>query len=666
MDLIYTDSKKNDIGVLTDYILDMAYGRDENNFELSVYAGNHKCEPGSFVYIEETEYGGVIDEFDVYTESMIITYAGRTWHGILNGKVLEPDKGEDYLLLQGEANAVLNDIIQRVNLETVFSVNPTDSGIYVQHKVRYGMAYDTICSMLAENLGKLKISYREGKVNLSAEWLADYSENEEWDSSQMNFQIKKNYRPINHLICLGTGDLKDRHVIHLFTDENGGILPYKKTENPLEDNDYILDRSSQLLFGTDEVAAIYDFPNAETTESYVYMQKQPEDWESSYSNYFKKEDNGYKELEGHDETVYAPQYEQPYDWSSNYRDYFQKNEDGNFVNISEYSEEVYIALEEKPYDWLFYYDSYYFYNIATLKYEKINKEDRPTVVNYILQTFDNCSVVLWPYNYGDYYYYYSDGVKSEYRSVNGVSKERYNVQTQRPTDWITNYKSYYKLVGVCTYTYNEYEKKNNKWVLKRTYTSSNSQEAMKSNKKKIVSAGVTFKYEYKTLTAKKAPEWKAKKYYTKETYQVAPAFESGKYYAKNEQKVAPEFRYDADHSRSNYYRKELKEVPDWEPGKYYTKQQVFVIPGWGEEQYYEKKIDNFAVLVSNGIEKLKESYDCDCIEANFLPDEAYDIGDIVGATDNVTGVSVWQPITKKVVKIQKGIETVEYEIGGQS
>jgi len=134
-----------------------------------------------------------------------------------------------------------------------------------------------------------------------------------------------------------------------------------------------------------------------------------------------------------------------------------------------------------------------------------------------------------------------------------------------------------------------------------------------------------------------------------------PAFESGKYYAKNEQKVAPEFRYDADHSRSNYYRKELKEVPDWEPGKYYTKQQVFVIPGWGEEQYYEKKIDNFAVLVSNGIEKLKESYDCDCIEANFLPDEAY-----------VTGVSVWQPITKKVVKIQKGIETVEYEIGGQS
>jgi len=172
--------------------MDMAYGRDENNFELSVYAGNHKCEPGSFVYIEETEYGGVIDEFDVDTESMIITYAGRTWHGILNGKVLEPDKGEDYLLLQGEANAVLNDIIQRVNLETVFSVNPTDSGIYVQHKVRYGMAYDTICSMLAENLGKLKISYREGKVNLSAEWLADYSENEEWDSSQMNFQIKKN------------------------------------------------------------------------------------------------------------------------------------------------------------------------------------------------------------------------------------------------------------------------------------------------------------------------------------------------------------------------------------------------------------------------------------------------------------------------------------------
>lgn len=665
MDLIYTDKKRNDVGVLIDYVLDMAYGRDENNFELSVYADNHKCEAGSFVYMEGTEYGGIIDELDVDTESMTITYAGRTWHGVLNGKVLEPDKGEDYLILQGEANAVLSEIISRISLEDVFSVDPVNSGIYVQYKVRYSTAYDAICSMLSESLGKLKIFYREGKVNLSAEWIADYSEIEEWDSSQMNLRIKKNYRPINHLICLGKGDLKDRHVIHLFTDENGGILPYTRTDEPLEDSDYILDRSSQLLFGTDEVAAIYDFSNAETTETYVPIYKQPEDWEVSYSNYFKKEDNGYKGLEGHDETVYAPQYEQPYDWNSNYQDYFQKNENGDFVNISEYSEEVYVALEEKPFNWLFHYDNYYYYSIATREYEKIEKEDQPTVVTYIPLTTDNLDF-RWPYNYGDYYYYYSDGVKSEYRSVSGVSKERYNVQTQRPTDWITNYKSYYKLVGVYTYTYREYEKKNNKWVLKRTYTSSNGQEAMRSNKKKIVSGGVTFKYEYKALTAKKVPEWKAKKYYTKETYQVAPAFENGKYFAKNEEKAVPEFRYDPDSPRWNYFRKELKEVPDWELGKYYTKQQVFVIPGWGEEQYYEKKIDNFAVLVSNGIEKLKESYDCDNIDANFLPDENYDIGDIVGATDNVTGISVWQPITKKVVKIQKGIETVEYEIGGQS
>lgn len=664
MDLIYTDRKRNDIGVLTDYILDMAYGKDENNFELSVYAGNHKCEAGSFVYIEGTEYGGIVDALDVDTESMTITYTGRTWHGVLNGKALEPDKGEDYLVLQGEANAVLNEIISRINLEDVFSANSSDSGIYVHHRVRYGMAYDTICAMLAENLGKLKLTYREEKINLSAEWLNDYSENEEWDSSQMNFQIKKNYRPVNHLICLGKGDLKDRHVIHLYTDENGGVLPYKRAEEPLEDCDYILDRSSQLLFGTDEVTAIYDFPNAETTETYVLMQKQPEDWETSYLNYFKKEERGYKELEGHDETVYAPQYEQPYDWNSNYRDYFQKNENGDFVNISDYSEEVYVALEEKPFNWMFHYDNYYYYNIANRRYEKLEKEDQPTVVTYIPITTYNLDF-RWPYNYGNYYYYYSDGVKSEYRSVSGVSKERYNVQTQRPTDWISNYKSYYKLVPVYGYTYNEYEKKKGKWVLKRTYTSSNGSEAMQSNKKKIVSVGCsTFKYDYKSLTAKKAPTWKAKKFYTKETYQTAPPFENGKYFYKNEEKALPEFRYDPDNYRRNYYRKELKEVPDWELGKYFTKQQVFVIPEWGEEQYFEKKIDNFAVLISNGIEKLKESYDCDRIEAKFFPDEAYDIGDIVGATDYVTGISVWQPITKKIVKIQKGIETVEYEIGG--
>ena len=36
MDLIYTDSQNKDIGIVKDYTMDLAYGSDENNFELVV------------------------------------------------------------------------------------------------------------------------------------------------------------------------------------------------------------------------------------------------------------------------------------------------------------------------------------------------------------------------------------------------------------------------------------------------------------------------------------------------------------------------------------------------------------------------------------------------------------------------------------------------------
>ena len=40
------------------------------------------------------------------------------------------------------------------------------------------------------------------------------------------------------------------------------------------------------------------------------------------------------------------------------------------------------------------------------------------------------------------------------------------------------------------------------------------------------------------------------------------------------------------------------------------------------------------------------------------------IGDIVGAKENVTGISVWQPITKKIIKIINGKINIDYEVGG--
>ena len=41
MDLIYTDKNRKDINVLSDYELDEAFGKSENNFSLKISLSEH-------------------------------------------------------------------------------------------------------------------------------------------------------------------------------------------------------------------------------------------------------------------------------------------------------------------------------------------------------------------------------------------------------------------------------------------------------------------------------------------------------------------------------------------------------------------------------------------------------------------------------------------------
>ena len=95
MDLIYADKNKKDIGIITSYDMDMAFGSDENNFIVKIDRSSHCCDEGYFIYVEGEEYGGIVDAIEVSTEEDEITYSGRTWHGILESRVIEPETGND-------------------------------------------------------------------------------------------------------------------------------------------------------------------------------------------------------------------------------------------------------------------------------------------------------------------------------------------------------------------------------------------------------------------------------------------------------------------------------------------------------------------------------------------------------------------------------------------
>lgn len=259
MDLIYMTDTKEDIGVLSDYTLDLAYGTDENDFELTTSINSKLMHPGYIIYIEGTEYGGIIDSIEVDTKNELLIYRGRTWHGILNAKVISPPDGQDYLIVNGELNSIIGLLISEMSLNGLFTAATTDSGITVtNYKIpRYIKGYTALKKLVKLKNCKLLITFKNGMVMLSADKITDYSKIGQIDNDMVNFDITKYYKPINHVICLGAGQLKDRKVLHVYSDADGN---YSETE--------------QTFTGLDEVMDVYEDTNAEDDSDLIDGGKQ--------------------------------------------------------------------------------------------------------------------------------------------------------------------------------------------------------------------------------------------------------------------------------------------------------------------------------------------------------------------------------------------------------
>lgn len=248
MDLIYADKNHDDVGILKDYSFDLAYGVDENDFELTVSIKNHVCDDDYLIYIENTEYGGIIDSIEVDTASNLLKYKGRTFHGLLEKKIIQPNSGSAYFVVSGDANAIIGTLITRLGLSNLFKAE-TDSSVNISnYQFRYTRGYTGIRKML-ESVGyKLKFEYKDNFVWLSAIPIVEYGDDEQIDSDKINFKINKPYNMVNHLICLGSGTLESRTVIHLYLNNLGQIA------------------TTQYYTGIDEICEVYDYPNAESSD----------------------------------------------------------------------------------------------------------------------------------------------------------------------------------------------------------------------------------------------------------------------------------------------------------------------------------------------------------------------------------------------------------------
>ena len=244
MVLVVNDPTVGDIREIEEFELDIAFGSDENALKLEART-DEAPEEGQFVFIDGTEYGGVIDQasYEAGREaSGSILCKGRTWHGILAGKRLLPDSGSGYLSVSGKADDVLASLIERMGLSGLFSAASDDTSVSYTFD-RFVDGYSGLKAMAKANGRKVGMRREGGKVEISLPPVVDYAN--KVDSDLLDFTLTSVHRCINHLVCVGTGELENRAVVHFYADTAGNVS------------------HTQSLFGVDEICALYDYSNAD-------------------------------------------------------------------------------------------------------------------------------------------------------------------------------------------------------------------------------------------------------------------------------------------------------------------------------------------------------------------------------------------------------------------
>lgn len=254
MELILTNTDGKELRNLQEASIDLDLN-DTYDFQLTINRSDWKDDivTGCRVFRPGTEYGGLIRRRGTDTKEDVVTPGGYTWRGMLKKKIIEPPAGEDYRIVSGEIHEVMRSLIEP-EFPGLFVVPEVGTGVSVSQFQfdRYCTLHDGIQKMLQSVGYRLDISYIQqergasGFVQVSAAEIEDYSDQVELSNdNRLNFTASTRQDGVNHLICLGKGELKDRTVIHLFAQLDGSI------------------GTEQYYTGIDEIAETYESSGAE-------------------------------------------------------------------------------------------------------------------------------------------------------------------------------------------------------------------------------------------------------------------------------------------------------------------------------------------------------------------------------------------------------------------
>ena len=252
MNIIIADENGNEIRNLLFDTYDFEVGHDENDFQIVIKREEYESIPKKArIYIPDTELGGLFRQLDTDTEQGIICPGGITWRGMMTKKIIRPAAGADYATDSGELNAIIKAKVEAAFPGLFIGVS-TSTGVTVNWQYeRYCTLEDGLKKLLQSVDYRLDLSYSQSNKAVIAQAvpIVDYSDNIEFSSDmRANYKMQQQGDGVNHLICLGKGELKNRTVRDLYIDQNGNVS------------------RTQYYTGIDEIAEVYDSGGSEVKD----------------------------------------------------------------------------------------------------------------------------------------------------------------------------------------------------------------------------------------------------------------------------------------------------------------------------------------------------------------------------------------------------------------
>lgn len=252
MDLVVEDASGDAVAVTRDFAIDAQWGDgacSACDFELSETPV--RLGAGWRAYVDGTDIGGVVDSVEAKRSGGVesLSYKGRTWYGVLDGKVLCPDEGEDRVVLGGSVPSVISSLLGLCGVGAPFFAGTGSGTVPSTAFPRYCTCYEALriaCRAAGMRLGLAAVPTTSGGISRGVRVggvpVEDWGE--EVGRGAVDYKASRAYRPVNHIIALGKGELRDRLVVHVYADGKGAVSQ-KRTFSGIDERAQVYELSSE-------------------------------------------------------------------------------------------------------------------------------------------------------------------------------------------------------------------------------------------------------------------------------------------------------------------------------------------------------------------------------------------------------------------------------------